>query len=454
MNVEKKVLKVIKEYNLVSPNDSVLIAFSGGPDSVALASILFKLKNYLKIEKIGLAHLNHLLRKESFKDEEFSVNFGKSYSIPVYTKKVYVGEIAKKTKKSIEDIGRQERYKFLYEVAKRESFNKIATAHHLSDLAETMTLWFIQGNKRGLRGFRPKVDKIIRPLFYITKEEILKYCKDNNLEYVIDISNFSEKYLRNKVRLKVIPVMKELNRSLEKSLERMSYFLDIDENYFDKKLEEILKNIKTDYIPFKFLKTLDKALQYRVIQRLCEKKGLILSYQKLRNIIEFIEFIENPKEKKYIKLSSEYVLIYDGENISIKSDNDMEKNSFLYKLKTGEKVYIKEARMWIESFKTETVDLIKLKKNNDIECFDIEAEEFVIRSRREGDRMIPFGHKTEKKMKDILIDMKVPKSIRNNIPILTFNDKILWVCGYKRSALFPVTEESKNVICFKLTKEV
>ncbi|MCX7760888.1 MAG: tRNA lysidine(34) synthetase TilS [Hydrogenothermaceae bacterium] len=451
MDVEKKVLRAVKEYNLILPNDNVLIAFSGGPDSVALTYILLKLKNYLGINKIGLAHFNHLLRKESFKDEEFSINFGKDHNIPVFTKKADIGKIAKELKKSIEDVGRQERYKFLEEVSKKESFNKIATAHHLSDLAETMTLWFIQGNKRGLRGFRPKSDKVIRPLFYVSKEEILKYCKDNDLDYITDVSNFSERYLRNRVRIKVIPVMKDINKSLENSLERMSYFLDVDENYFDSKVKEILKEIKTEYIPYNFLKTLNKALQYRVIQKFCEKKGLIISYQKLKNILEFIE---NPKKNGYIKLSSEYVLVYDGENILIKSVNDMEKVGFLYKLKVGEKVYIKEAGMWIESFKTNKVDVMKLKECNDVVCFDLEAEEFIVRNRREGDRMIPFGHKTEKKVKDILIDMKLPKTIRNNIPILAFGDKILWVCGYRRSALFPVREESKNVICFRLIKEV
>ncbi|MEJ5173319.1 MAG: tRNA lysidine(34) synthetase TilS, partial [Hydrogenothermaceae bacterium] len=373
------------------------------------------------------------------------------HNIPVFTKKADIGKIAKELKKSIEDVGRQERYKFLEEVSKKESFNKIATAHHLSDLAETMTLWFIQGNKRGLRGFRPKSDKVIRPLFYVSKEEILKYCKDNDLDYITDVSNFSERYLRNRVRIKVIPVMKDINKSLENSLERMSYFLDVDENYFDSKVKEILKEIKTEYIPYNFLKTLNKALQYRVIQKFCEKKGLIISYQKLKNILEFIE---NPKKNGYIKLSSEYVLVYDGENILIKSVNDMEKVGFLYKLKVGEKVYIKEAGMWIESFKTNKVDVMKLKECNDVVCFDLEAEEFIVRNRREGDRMIPFGHKTEKKVKDILIDMKLPKTIRNNIPILAFGDKILWVCGYRRSALFPVREESKNVICFRLIKEV
>lgn len=451
MSLEKKVLKTLRYYGLLSERDRVLVAFSGGPDSVVLVHLLIKFKDYLKIEDIAVAHLNHMLRKESVDDEKFCLEFASRYNLRAFIKRVDIASLSKKTKKSVEEAGREERYRFLREAASKEGYTKIATAHHLSDLAETMTLWFIQGSKRGLRGFRPKNDNIIRPLFLITKEEILQYCQERGLDFVIDISNLSEKYMRNKVRHRVIPVLKEINRSLETSLERMSYFLNLDEDYFEREVKKFFVSLDGDFIPFESIQGLDKALLYRIFQRWMESRELYISYQTLRQVLDYVE---NPFEKGYIKLPGGYKLSLRDNGFYIAEDDHLEKEGFSYKLKIGQRIFIPQAGCWIESFRMDRVDVESLKNERDLVCFDLEGEEFTVRSRMEGDRFTPFGKKSERKLKDIFIDMKVPKNKRNSIPLLVFGDKILWVCGYRRSALFLLDENSKNVVCFKLIKEV
>lgn len=449
MNIEKKFLHTVKKFNLLSKNDRVLVAFSGGPDSVLLSHLLLKFKNHFKLAEVAVAHLNHMLREEAEEDERFAVSFAATHGIRVFTRKVDIKSVSKLGKKSVEEAGREERYRFLREVASEEGYTRIATAHHLSDLAETMTLWFLQGWKKGLRGFRPKAGDLIRPLYYLTKEEILDYCHSNGLEYRVDSSNLSDKYLRNRVRLRVIPVLKQINSSLETSLERMSYFINLDEEYFEKRLDQLPVDLCRDYLPLDDLRGLEDAILYRVFQRWLENAGLAVSYQQLRRVMEFYN---QPESKKFISLGKGIRLC--ATEKSFRLVENLENGQFLYKLKPGQKIYIREADLWIEAFKPQVVDIQALKTDRDTECFELDGDEFVVRSRREGDRMVPFGHKSEKKLKDIFIDMKIPKHRRNSIPLLVFGDKILWVCGYRRSALYPVKEDSKNVICFKLTKEV
>ncbi len=448
--VEKLFLKAVKDYSLISPNDRILIAFSGGPDSVALTFLLVKFKNFLKIDDIALVHLNHLLREESDKDEEFCKNFGKRFNIEVFTKKVDVKRIAKESRVSVEEAGRQERYRFFNEIMERENFNKLATAHHLSDLVETMFLWFVQGNKNGLKGFKAKEENIIRPLYLIKKESILQFCEKNKLDYVIDKSNFDKRYLRNKVRLDLIPMAKSVNHSLEESLLRLSYFQMVDDEFLDSYSREVLLKSPKDFLDLKFLNSYPDAVKYRVIRDwLYENYAVYPSYEKLLKIIKLLE----SGGTKTIFLEKEIKLIKEYDKLTVSQLKNIENFSKEYKLKIDQSIFIKEAGITLTAFKPEKLDIESLRKDRCIECFDLDGDEFTVRFRKEGDKFLPFGRKTERKLKDIFIDLKIPKNMRNSIPLLVFNDKILWIVGYKRSAYYPVKEDSKNPICFKVKEE-
>ncbi|WP_297887643.1 tRNA lysidine(34) synthetase TilS [Sulfurihydrogenibium sp.] len=449
--VEKLFLKAVKEYSLIQPNDNILVAFSGGPDSVVLTSLLLKFKKSLKINKIALAHLNHSLREESDKDEEFCVNFAKKLNVEIFTKKTDVKKIAKENKISVEEAGRQERYKFFNEVMEKENFNKLATAHHLSDLIETMVLWFIQGNKNGLKGFKPKEGNLIRPLYFIKKEELLDYCKANSLEYVVDKSNFDKRYLRNKVRLDLIPIAKSINHSLEDSLLRLSYFQTIDDEFLDLYSEEVFSKIrKKEHLDLEDLNSYPDAVKYRVIKKwLYENYEVHLSYE---NLLKLLKMLKSGGTKTMF-LEKDIKLIKEYNKLTVSRIKEVEKFSKEYKLKIGQSIFIDEAGITLTAFKPEELDLERVKKSSCIECFNVDSDEFTVRFRKEGDRFVPFGRKNEKKLKDVFIDLKIPKNMRKSIPLLVFNDKILWIVGYKRSAYYPVEEDSKNIVCFKVKEE-
>jgi len=448
--VEKKFLQAIKEFNLINPKDKILIAFSGGVDSTVLTYLLIKLKNYLKISKLALAHLNHQLRgKDSDLDEEFAIEFGKKYNIPVFTKKIDIKSLSKKQKKSIEEVAREERYKFFKEILKKEDFNKIATGHHLSDLTETMFLWFIQGNKKGIKGFKPKEKNIIRPLFLLKKEEIEEYAKKHSLSYKIDITNFQTDFLRNKVRHLIIPEAKKINPSLEDSFLYMSFFLNWDEEFLEEKTEKISRNFQGTKISLKKVKNLPEALLYRFLLKWIYKQtGIYLSYRQLYHLVKVLK---NSQGSKIFNLKGKYILTKNYDTLEIKRYNKKEKSEYTYTLKPGEELYIKEAGIKLSSFKVDKETFNDYILNDkSLVCFEISDNlTLKIRPRKRGDRFLPFGRSSEKKLKDVMIDLKIPKDMRDTIPLLVYEDKILWIIGYKRSGYFPINKNSKNIICFK-----
>jgi len=450
--VEKKFLKAISDYKLIEYGDKILVAFSGGVDSVVLTYLLKKFKNYLGIKHIYLAHLNHLIRgEEAFENEKFCLDFAKRENLQIFTKKINIKELAKRLKKSVEQIGREERYKFFYELMEEYRINKLATGHHLTDLAETMILWFIQGNKKGIKGFKPKDNRIIRPLYYLKKEEIEEYAKEKGLAYHLDKTNFDKKYLRNKVRHDILKLLKEINPNLENSLKTLSYFLNLDEefiNNYKDRLKLDTKNLKE--IDLRFFKALHKALQYRILEDwVYFKIGHKLSYKQLETILKLID----SDGYKEISLSKNFKLIKTYFKIYISKIDTVKKVSYSYRLKVGEEIYIKEAGITLKSFRTDSVKDLNLRDEKKLVCFDIDSGDntFTVRNRKKGDRFLPFGHKTEKKLKDVFIDLKIDRNMRDLIPLLEYKNKILWIVGYKRSNYYLIKpSESLNVVCFEI----
>jgi tRNA(Ile)-lysidine synthase len=447
--LESKFLKAIRKFNLIENQDKILIAFSGGPDSLVLTNLLLKFQKTLNILEIQLAHLNHALRKESDQDQEFCEKFANNLGLKIHVKKVDVKKVAKELKISVEEAGRLERYKFFNEILQKENLNKIATGHHLSDLTESIVLWFIQGNKRGLKGFRPKENNIIRPLYLITKEEIEEYCQKNGLVYLVDQSNFSRKYLRNQVRLDVIPILKKINPDLENSMLNLSQFSYFDESYLDKLTEEYYSKLDNkNLLDLSFVNNLPNALKYRLlIKWIYKNTNTYLSYKQILSLMEILD----KQGQKEIKISRDIKVVKTYDKLEISTAENMENLQIEYKLKVGQKIFLKEFCMEIESY---IIDAKDFKKDNNTECFDLPEDSVLeIRTRKEGDRFLPFNRKTEKKLKDVFIDLKIPKYVRDSIPLLVYNNKILWIIGYKRSGYYPVSENSTKVICFRY-KEV
>mgnify|MGYP000059676878 FL=1 len=291
--LHEKLLKTIKEYNLIQKQDKIVIGVSGGPDSMCLLDSLYCLKEKFDIE-IVVAHVNHMIRKEAEEETAYVKRYCEEHVVPCFIKKVNVLELAKQQKTGTEEIGRKIRYEFFIEVAKQIGANKIATAHNANDNAETVFMNILRGsgipglkgielkrciethsfivqeeyvefvqNKKNLeklkfsekhkktvntKGKRQnKTLEIIRPLRECTRNEIETYCKERNLHPKIDSSNLENDYTRNKIRNIVIPYLrKEFNPNILEALNKLSELASEEEEYFSEIIKKEYENLKIE----------------------------------------------------------------------------------------------------------------------------------------------------------------------------------------------------------------
>ncbi len=244
MSVEKRVLEYVLENKLLQEKEKVVVGVSGGPDSICLLEVLYKLQNQLEIELV-VAHINHMLRgEEANEDEKYVNDFCVERGIEVYSKRININEFAKKQRMSTETAGREARYQFFREVMKKTNSNKIATAHNANDQVETIFMRIMRGTGlEGLTGISVKRDSIyIRPILFLQREEIEWYCEKNNLNPRIDKSNMERNYSRNKIRLDIIPYMKEnFNSDLVTVINRMADTLKEDNELIESVIDEYLE---------------------------------------------------------------------------------------------------------------------------------------------------------------------------------------------------------------------
>lgn len=306
--LEEKVRKTIREYNLIEKNDSIVVGVSGGPDSMTLLSILLKVKEEFNL-KIYVAHVNHMLRENAIKDEEYVKEFCEKNNIEMFIKKANISEIAKKEKIGLEEAGRNVRYNFFEEVLKNTESNKIAIAHNLNDKVETIIMNTLRGSGvSGLKGIESKRKKYIRPLIEIERHEIEKYCIENEINPRHDESNDDNTYTRNKIRNIVIPYIKnEFNPNIIKTLNRLSEIIKEEDEYVQSKTEKIFKEIlltneknKIELDPRKF-NDQEKVIQKNLILLAIKKvKGSTQGIEKV-NIDDIIKLCNNNIGNKLIR---------------------------------------------------------------------------------------------------------------------------------------------------------
>ena len=244
--LEEKVLKTIQRYNMLEYGDKVVIGVSGGPDSMTLLNILNNLKEKLNIN-LYVAHINHMIRKEADEETEYVKDFCAKINVEFFAKKVKVEEEAKKQKIGTEEAGRNIRYEFFEEVAKKIGANKIATAHNSNDNAETVLMNIIRGTSvSGLKGIDKVRDgKFIRPIIECSRDEIEEYCKEQNLNPKYDKTNDENIYTRNKIRNMLIPFLKkEFNPNIVDGINRLSQIATEEEQFINKTVEKEYERLK------------------------------------------------------------------------------------------------------------------------------------------------------------------------------------------------------------------
>jgi len=441
VNLFKKVEKFVNENNLINENDRILIAVSGGPDSVFLFHFFIYLLKKKKIE-IKVSYIHHHLRKEADNEVEFVKKLADSFDIEFFR-----GDIEIKEKRNIEKNLREKRYEKLFEIAKINNCNKIALGHTLDDQIETVIMNFFRGSGiSGLCGIFPERKiypyseiKIIRPLLCVEKKEIYEYLKENGIEFMIDTSNLSLNFYRNRIRNQIIPFLLKFSPSLKKNIFRMTEILQKEEEFLREFTEKTLKEISEEKdgkikIDMEKFKKIPENIKRRIAGYIYKKVKNIdyVNYSIIEKVLRFIEKegeIEKEKLEKFLKGYKE------------------EKKQFLYKIEVPG---ITEIHNGIKIFAEFINFSEKIFENKDkfTGYFDWSKinGDIIVRNRKKGDRFIPLGFKKEKKLSRFMIDKKIPEKKRDEILIFENNGRIMWVCGYEISDQFKVESNTEKIL--------
>ena len=425
INIIKQVKSTINKYCMLIPKDRVVVGVSGGPDSICLLHILYEIKEEFQIELIA-AHFNHRLRPgEDEKETEFVKSFVQKLGVPFE-----YGEAEKDIKRekgSLEENARQLRYEFLEEVRKKYSAQKIALGHNKNDQAETVIMRLLRGSGiLGLRGIPPVRDGvIIRPIIDLTRDQILYYLNKKGLSYVLDSSNMDIAFLRNKVRHKLIPYLQRYQPNIVEILSKTAELLFVENSFLESEAEKWIKENVSFFeniavLELKDFNKLHLALRQRILRSLINKRlghTKRISFDHINSILGLIErAIPN----------SEIHLPY---NVVVKKryglliiDEKRQFQNYCYHIKNYGRHYLPAIDSWLLVEKTEEI------KEKNCAIVDIDKLEFpfIIRNIRAGDRIFlqGIGHK---KIKDIFIDMKIPKEIRRLIPILVLKNRPAYI---------------------------
>ncbi|HTY13125.1 MAG TPA: tRNA lysidine(34) synthetase TilS [Candidatus Omnitrophota bacterium] len=457
-----KTLETIKEYKMFSPGDSVVVGVSGGADSTSLLNLLFELKQELGLSFIYVAHLNHMLRKdESDMDQRYVEDLAKKLGLVCLSESQDVGAYAAKNKLSLEDAGRRLRYEFYNGVAQKVNANKIALGHTADDSVETFLMRLLRGaGLKGLTGIPPVRGNIVRPLIKTWRKEIDQYIASLKLVPRIDHTNYESKYLRNRVRLKLIPQLKIYNLNIKEILLQTVMLLTEDYLYIETKTKDALADItineKDDSITLDAVKLreLEPPIEGHLIRTAIEKvKGNLaeLSFSHVHDITKNID----QTERWELHLPDSIFALGNRNSLTITKEKpeELKRISFYYTLPVPGEVTVKESSLKIAS-EVVSVPAEGLDQSNDIAYLDYEeaGKELVVRSRKDGDRFYPLGMKGVKKIQDFFVDQKVPLEERDLVPIVESGGRIVWVAGQRIDERAKVDRKTKKAVRLTLSR--
>jgi len=461
--MEARFKKFIINNNLLADCRKLLLAVSGGPDSLAMLNLFYDLKNELELE-IAAAHLDHMFREESKSEADFVEDFSKARGIKLYRKQVDLPEIIKKNKFSAEAAARKIRFDFFKEIIGEYNFDLLALAHHRDDQAETVLLNLFRGSGlQGLSGIRPAAEvngiKVIHPMLKFSKKEILDYCEEKNLKPRFDSSNQKNIYSRNIIRNQIFPVVeKKINDRAREVIARSSKLLAAENEFLEKLvLKEYKRILKSEndqkiVIDFGKFQNIDQVLQRRISRLIYNHLNNNLDDLYLDHIFEIEKLISDKKTGRGVDIASGIRVEISYSNlVFFKKDKLTARFINKIKIKAEKEIEIDNQR----SLSSKIVDSseFSFSDNQQQAAFDYDKLKLplFIRNREAGDKLIPLGMSGHKKVKDILIDEKVPKYERDQlILVVDAEDNIIWLAPYKIANNYKITQETDKVLILRL----
>ncbi len=462
---EQKVLRYIKRHRLVTDGEKLLVAVSGGPDSVCLLDVLSKLKKELDIE-LHVVHLNHNLRgAESDADAAYVEKLARRLGIPAVVESRDVKAYRSERRLSLEEAAREVRYSFLAQVAESVGVEKVAVGHTADDHVETILMHLLRGSgMRGLRGLLP-VSRwqaagqslvIIRPLLELTREETAAYCRRHRLAPRVDASNLSTEPFRNKIRRQLLPELRKYNPRVAEALLRTARIAADDLAFIDgevARLWEKIARVEKDGVGIskREFSVLPPALKRHLLRAAVESVLGSLKDIEAGHIEDMMDTLDKPAGKAVdLPGGLSFAVEYDRYVLSPDSSSLCP-----FPVLEGEAQLNIPGRTAVPGWDIEAAVLPSLRTGeagaNEADFtawFDFSAtgDKLIVRGRRPGDRFQPLGMGQTKKLNEFMIDARIPRTWRRRVPIVCSPGQILWVVGWRIDERVKVSDSTKRVL--------
>jgi len=464
----QRVLGFIQENKLVSSQHCLLVAVSGGPDSVCLLHILVKLREELGI-RLHVAHLNHQLRgAESEADAQYVSDLARRLDIPATIEQREVRAYQVQQHLSLEEAAREVRYTFLAQVAKSIGANRVAVGHTADDHIETILMHLIRGTgTRGLQGLQPSSPwpysrsnlTVIRPLLSVSRRETAGYCHNHQFMPRIDASNLSLSPLRNRIRHQLLPLLESYNPRVAEALLRTARIAVDDLAFIDKETSRLWDKIVRKQGNTIILDKADFLKQPLSLKRYLLRRAIGDLLGNLKDIeARHIEEIIDALTKQAGKILSlpgglifsieynRYLIGSDPAALSLFPVLDVE-----FPLKLPGETVLPGWRIGVTIIRREQMTA----KDEDFTAyFDLDkiGDKLLVRPRQPGDRFQPLGMSQPKKLGEFMIDAKIPSAWRQRIPLVCSPKHILWVVGWRIDERVKVTDNTKQILCLKFER--
>ena len=453
MDLLEKFEKFILQHSLFKRDDRILLAISGGVDSVVMLDLFIRLLDRWSLE-FAVVHVHHGLRRiEADRDEYFVRDLSRTYGFRFFSWKFDAKKFAKNHKQSIEEGARKVRFEFFREILKRIGYDYIALGHHANDQAETILMNLIRGSGlRGMTGIRPKRGHILHPLLFAERSDIESYATDRHLQYVEDRSNRSRMYRRNRIRWEIVPfIEKVVGSPIVASVCRSAETIYEADLFLQKQVDDAIKMVVVTDIPNEIILDIYeffhyfKVVQKLIIIRIFEK---IFGYTRQPDSCEIDRILilaEKGKSGSKIELDAKWSVLKGREKLAFQKSQEIFQP---VEVGIGATIEYRNIGLCLTSMVIDDRRVIRYLSDRNIEFldYDLISMPLILRSFKKGDWFIPLGMKGKKKLHDFFIDEKIEIFHRSRIPLLVGGGHVIWIVGHRIDDRFKVTDKTRKIL--------